>query len=1011
MRASARCRGLTVGLLTSCWPVCGAQLPLRRYTTADGLANNAVYSIVSDARGFLWFATGEGLSRFDGFGFANQTESTGLPHGIINQMIIGRHGNYWLATEGGLVRFRPDLPPSNPDRMAVIRPNGKAKTAEILALLEDRNGKLWCGTDAGLYAIEDTASRTSELVEVRAGLPGVSWGDSEVSTLAEDAEGGLWIGAVDGNLYRRQPAGQIARYTSFETGIQETVMHLLVDRSGLIWVGRGNSLYRSKPAPHPGGNGFERLSGQNGGPPPGRVFDIFESRDGQVWVGMYRCLAQFPADGSRAHVWTKENGLPSRGVGALGQDRDGNLWMGTGDQGLFKLAAGGMLTYTAEDGIGVDGVISIGKTLAGELFFGGRLESEGFRIGIRSADAFRAIAPRVPEEIRYFGWRPSRVILQDHAGEWWLASSQGLCRYPRLEHASQLAHTLPRAIYTTRDGLPGNVVIRLYEDRGGNIWVGTETGMFAYWSGSAQKFIGVPADGVPGFASTFGEDAAGQLWIGDVQGQLWRVHAGRALLVAGPDLKVTIHSFLSDRAGRLWVATGGEGLLRFDQPAAAIPPFRRYGYSDGLSSLNLHSLAEDRNGSIYIGTGGGVDRLDADLAHVRHYTFADGIAQGEVNAAFRDRTGAIWFGTNHGLTQFVPGTGAASDPPPVWITGVSIAGRRAPVSDAGEASIRGVEVRPGQEHIQFDFVGLSYSPGNILRYQYRLGDEAWSAPIASRSVEYGALTPGEYRFAVRAINSEGEASAAPATVEFPVSPPLWRRAWFQLLLLSAAVGGALSVHRARAARLLEIERVRSNIALDLHDDIASNLAQITIFSEIAMREAGAGSRALEPLARIAETARDTVECISDIVWSIRPQKEGDLLQRIRRVGSDALTSRQIDVSFDFSEEVRHLAPDPNTRRQVYLIYKEAVHNTVRHSRATAVAISMRVDGCNLVLKVADNGKGMESPEEGNGLPGMRARAASLNGRLAIRSGAGTGTEVELRVHGRSRGSSVPYRDE
>src|ERR1019366_7222403 len=251
--------------------------------------------------------------------------------------------------------------------------------------------------------------------------------------------------------------------------------------------------------------------------------------------------------------------------------------------------------------------------------------------------------------------------------------------------------------------------------------------------------------------------------------------------------------------------------------------------------------------------------------------------------------------TSHGLTRLVPRNGPASDPPPVWITGLSIAGRQAPVSQAGELSIRRVEVQPGQEHIQFDFVGLSYSPGNILRYQYRLGDDAWSAPIAERSVHYGALAPGEYRFAVRAVNSDGESSAAPVAVEFRVIPPLWRRAWFQLVLLVCAMAGALSVHRARAARLLEIERVRSNIALDLHDDIASNLSQITIFSEIAMREAEPESRAGEPLARIAEIARDTVECISDIVWSIRPQMEGDLLQRIRRFGCDALTSRQIDV--------------------------------------------------------------------------------------------------------------------
>ncbi len=371
--------------------------------------------------------------------------------------------------------------------------------------------------------------------------------------------------------------------------------------------------------------------------------------------------------------------------------------------------------------------------------------------------------------------------------------------------------------------------------------------------------------------------------------------------MAGRADKPYIHAY---PAGSLRTSLGGgqragTPALRPNDPAAANPQFRQYGYSDGLTSLHLRRLAEDRNGAIYVGTGGGVDRLDPDLAHVRHYTSADGIAQGEVNAAFRDRTGALWFGTNHGLTRLIPQNGLANDPPPVWITPASVRRRprQLPVSDTGEAAIGRIEVQPGQEHIEFDFVGLSYAPGNILRYQYRLGGDAWSSPIESRSVHYGALTPGAYRFAVRAVNSDGEASSSArhGGIQGGAAALETRVVFTGDSCSCRGRSGFMLVLRARTARLLAIERVRSSIALDLHDDIASNLAQITIFSEIAMREAAADSASREPLARIAETARDTVECISDIVWSIRPQSEGDLPQRIRRVGSDALTSRQIDV--------------------------------------------------------------------------------------------------------------------
>jgi len=1000
MRVSAHCRILELWVLAISCSLHGAQLPLRRYTTADGLASNAVFSIASDSRGFLWFANAEGLSRFDGVGFANQTTSSGLPHRTVTQVLIGRHGNYWLATPAGLVRFRPDLPPSSAQRMLVLRPNGKPESARIAALLEDRAGTLWCGTEAGLYAIHDTASPAPQLAEVQIGLPGTAWGDSDISALAEDGEGALWIGATDGTLYRRLPDGRVERHLSHIPLPQGQVTHLLADRKGRIWVGRGSSLERSTTAPHPGANGFERLSGPTGGVPPSRVFDIFESREGDIWVAMYRFLVQFPADGSPLLVWAKDNGLPSRGVGSLAQDRDGNLWMGTGDLGAFKLAAGGIRTYSAEDGIGMDAVISVAETLRGELYIGGRREAEGFRIGVRSGEAFHTVAPRVPAKIHYFGWRPARVILQDHTGEWWLASSEGLCRYPRLESPSLLAQTTPKAVYTTRDGLPADVVVRLYEDRGGNIWVGTEATRFAYWSRSAQKFIEVPAGGVPSFASAFCQDGAGSVWIGDEWGQLWRVREGRAALIGGPASKGFIHDFLLDHAGRLWVATGNRGLLRFDQPAAAVPQFRQYGYADGLSSLNLYSLAEDRNGYLYIGTGGGVDRLDPDLAHIRHYTSADGIAPGQVIAAYRDRTGDLWFGTNHGFTRLVPQAGPASNPPPVWITGLSIAGRSAPVSEAGEASVHQVVVQPGQEHIQFDFVGLSYSPGNVLRYQYRLGDDPWSAPIASRSVHYGALPPGEYRFAVRAVNSDGEASAAPATVDFLVAPPLWRRAWFQGMLTALAIAVAVSLHRVRVARLLAIERVRTRIATDLHDDIGPSLSQIAILSEVAHQRT-AGGIAAEPIERIGALSRELLDSIADIVWAIQPHKDhlSDLKQRMRRFAADVLSARNIEMHFAVTGSGRDFELNTELRRQVYLIFKESINNIARHSRATEARITLRVVDRQLALEVSDNGCGIDgrNSHDGNGLNSMKLRAARLGGSLEVRSDAGQGTTVLLRT--------------
>jgi signal transduction histidine kinase len=297
-------------------------------------------------------------------------------------------------------------------------------------------------------------------------------------------------------------------------------------------------------------------------------------------------------------------------------------------------------------------------------------------------------------------------------------------------------------------------------------------------------------------------------------------------------------------------------------------------------------------------------------------------------------------------------------------------------------------------------VGLSYSPGNVLRYQYRLGDEAWSAPIESRSVHYGALAPGQYRFAVRAINSDGGASPAPATVEFRVVPPLWQHAWFQGLLIAVAVAGSIWVHRARVARLLEIERVRTRIATDLHDDIGSSLSQIAILSEVAHQRT-AGGIAGEPIERIGALSRELLDSIGDIVWAIQPHKDhlSDLKQRMHRFAADVLSARNVEIHWSAGDASRDFELNAELRRQVYLIFKESINNIARHSQATEAHIALLVVDRHLALEVTDNGCGIEpgTRRNGNGLESMKLRAARLGGELQFRSAAGQGTTILLRA--------------
>jgi signal transduction histidine kinase len=269
-----------------------------------------------------------------------------------------------------------------------------------------------------------------------------------------------------------------------------------------------------------------------------------------------------------------------------------------------------------------------------------------------------------------------------------------------------------------------------------------------------------------------------------------------------------------------------------------------------------------------------------------------------------------------------------------------------------------------------------------------------------RSVNYASLKPGDYRFLVRAINAEGALSAALASAQFRVPAPFWQRWWF-LAMAATAIGLAVyGLYRYRVARLVEIERVRTRIATDLHDDIGSNLSLIAGLSrflrdQIGERDPGAGER----LSVIAQASSRSVEAMSDIIWAVNPRKDhlSDLSQRMRRFASEAFTARDIEFSFTAPDLGRHTRVDAETRREVFLIFKEAVNNAVRHSACANAGVTLEVDHGKLVLKVSDDGKGFDqqTAEYGNGLMSIKARAEKLGGRLEIISAAGQGATVML----------------
>lgn len=239
-----------------------------------------------------------------------------------------------------------------------------------------------------------------------------------------------------------------------------------------------------------------------------------------------------------------------------------------------------------------------------------------------------------------------------------------------------LAHTLPKAIYTTRDGLASNDILRLFEDSRGDIWIGTANpGGPSRWDRATERFHRyTEEDGLPSpvnfYPNSFAEDRAGDVWIGfNVGGGLVRYLNGRFRRLTSADglAEGSIFNLFVDSSGRLWVPTTRGGVCRIDHPEAERPTIHTYTTADGLSSDDVKAVTEDRWGRIYLGTGRGIDRLDVATGHIRHYTANEGALLGDVLAALQDRDGTLWFSYGAGLVRLVPEPELQPIPPPILL--------------------------------------------------------------------------------------------------------------------------------------------------------------------------------------------------------------------------------------------------------------------------------------------------------------------------------------------------------
>jgi ligand-binding sensor domain-containing protein/signal transduction histidine kinase len=981
-------RRLTVLIALTVFPLKSELLPIRTYTAADGLAADHVNRIVVDSRGFVWFCTIEGLSRYDGYRLISFGTGEGLPHGIVETLLETRSGAYLVGTLRGLCQLHAG---SGGNRSSTYRLGNGADGNHVHALLES-SSRIWCGTEEGLFE----APRDFQF-QPRP-LPGLR--QPSVTKILEDSSGKLWVATKSG-IYIIGKNGAIESVTKADGLPHPYVNTLLQDRNRRIWAGTRGGLALMGDGNAGGGRRVQRVYTEKGEILNNDVTALAEGSDGTIWIGTAEGISRLlPGNGHAVfRNLTRANGLVDRRIMALAADKAGNIWAGTEGAGAMKIQTAGFTTFREQDGLPSDRLKSVFADRIGTVI---AVTDEPYRrrsVNIFDGVKFRAVVPKA------FGdngtWGMQQILLQSRTREWWGATREGLCQFGPAS-TEGLAGIQPRACYA-RD----LDVFRVFEDSKGGIWASAQ-----YPQGSrllrwdpGKKAITWFEDGPNHhqLISAFAEDRNGGIWMGTYGGgDLFRYDGRQFRRFKQSDGAPAgrILALLTDSAGRLWIGSHGSGLALVENPGGERFRVRTYDTATGLASNMIQCIVEDNAGRIYAGTGKGVDRLNTVTGHIKHFSSADGLAHGIMNSALRDGSGNLWFATTQGLSRLTPIADRPPAAPSVLITDLRIGGASYPVSQRGETLIRQIELEPSRNQLQVEFAGFNDEPGESLRYSYKLDGENWSSPRLERTVNYAALASGSYRFLVKAVNSEGMESAAPAEIDFQVLPPFWRRWWFEGLALSALAGIVYFMHRYRVAQMIAIERMRMAIATDLHDDIGASLSQIAVLSEVAR----AGGRE-EPLQKVAALARELVDSMSDVVWSIRSEPAGidSLVRRMREFSYDLLVSQAIGFELRTPAEAAKVELSLQARRQIFLIYKECIHNAARHSHCSRVVTELKVEDGEVLLSVTDDGVGLDGSAPtprvrgGAGLPSMRQRAESLGGDIRFHSAPGQGCTVSVRL--------------
>jgi signal transduction histidine kinase/ligand-binding sensor domain-containing protein len=944
---------------------------LRAWDVEDGLPNNNVQDITQTPDGYLWLATWSGLARFDGVRFVTFAKgpATGLQTNEINELLTTKEGTLWAGSQSGvLARFRNGI-----FETIVAAPAQPGTVRAIHSLVEDIDGDIWAGLVSNARAIRWKEGHISEFSSADGLGPG------NFPYLQVSRDGTIWFatsngcGFFDGQRFQQFPAND------------GNNVRLGAAQGGGMWVARGHQLFRYWKY---GGRDIVADLSWLGGSQPVSV--LYEDRQGAIWIGTQNAgLFRF-LDGKFERVPTTHSS-----IAAIYQDREDNLWVATQGGGLDRLSARGFFIHKAK-GFPSDLVSSIDVDAQGRICM-----VQGREL-VLAEDATNHSFASPP------GWKTTNdtlTILPDSTEGIWIGSLSNVLRCWK------------DGAYTIDLPFPGSITGFLKDSRQ-VLWIASvQNGLYCWQNGSLsrvdQKELSKPR--------ALAQDSEGRIWVSTESGPVFRQEGKLFTPVTLPDARPgnRVQFIVPDGRDTLWLGAFESGLYRWQ--AGRI---ERLPEDTGLPTDNLKALEIDSEGNFWFGTGRGlfrVERREIEGALTGRRQTLRAVAYGRSNGlptlnfnygflhtSTRTPDGHLWFATTNGALEVVPqNLSAIRAPNPVLIESLQVNGKPVPLAGASGNVI--LPPHPGTIQIRYTLPQMS-APEQ-LRFRTRLlGPDTtpWDAVGSQRTAVFTNPPAGTYIFQVEAADSPDRAGPQTASLTFTVQAAWWETIWFRFLCaLTAALALALLVrtivHRRMQARIRRLEqehaleRERTRIARDMHDELGARLTHIMLMSEVAANEPESPPDTLQ---KIAQTARTVSSTLDEIVWTTNPRNDTleHLVGYIAEFTEEYLSTTGISLRMELPPEIPAREVSSEKRHHVLLVLKEALNNVVKHAAARHVHLRVTLDRGMLRVVIKDDGKGFDPASvaaTSNGLINMRQRLVAISGTLKIESHPGRGTTVTL----------------